>query len=93
MNAVIDAVLPLFALIGAGYLASTRRLFGPSATDALNLFVVWMAFPALLFSATARMKWADIDHPGYAVASGGGVVLTFGLSILLNRGRGKRLLT
>ena len=90
MNAVTDAVLPLFALIGVGYLASARRLFGPPVTDALNLFVVWMAFPALLFAATARMRWADVDHPGYAVASGGGVALTFALSMLLGR-RGKRL--
>jgi predicted permease len=91
MNAVIDAVLPVFALIGVGYLAGARGLLGPAVTDALNLFVVWLALPALLFGATARMSFADIDHPGFAFASGAGMALTFALSMLLDRRPGKRL--
>ncbi len=91
MNAVIDAVLPVFALIGVGYAASWRGLLGPAVTDALNLFVVWLALPALLFGATARMSWADIDHPGFALAAGGGMAATFALSMLLDRRRGHRL--
>lgn len=91
MNTVVDAVLPVFALIGVGYLAGARGLLGPSVTDALNLFVVWLALPALLFVATARMTFADVDHPGFALAGAGGIALTFALSMLLDRRRGKRL--
>ncbi len=91
MNAVIDAVLPVFALIGVGALAGARGLLGPAVTDALNLFVVWLALPALLFGATARMSFADLDHPGFALASGAAIALTFGLSMLLDRRPGKRL--
>ena len=91
MTAVVDAVLPVFALIGVGAFAGGRGLLGPSVTDALNLFVVWLALPALLFGATARMSFADIDHPGFALASGAGVAITFALSMLLDRRPGKRL--
>ncbi|WP_237478761.1 AEC family transporter [Lichenibacterium dinghuense] len=91
MNAVIDAVLPVFALIGVGALAGARGLLGPSVTDALNLFVVWLALPALLLVATARMSFADVDHPGFLLACGAGIAVTFLLSMLLDRRPGKRL--
>ena len=91
MHAVVDAVLPVFALIGVGSLAGARGLLGPSVTDALNLFVVWLALPALLFGATARMSLADVDHPGFAFATGAAVAITFVLAMLLDRRPGKRL--
>ena len=91
MHAVFDAVLPVFALIGTGYAAARCGILDGDVTDALNRFVVWLALPALLFGATARMTPADIDHPGFAAASGAGIALTFALSFLLDRGGGKRL--
>lgn len=91
MTALLDAVLPVFALIGVGYLAGARGVLDAAVTDALNLFVVWLALPALLFGATARMTFADVDHPGFAFATGAGIALTFALSMLLDRGGGKRL--
>lgn len=89
MNAVIDAVLPVFALIGVGYLAAHCGLLDAGVTDALNRFTIWLALPALLFGATAKMTWADIDHPGFALASGGAAAATFALSMPFGR-RGTR---
>ncbi len=91
MTAVINAVLPVFALIGTGYLAARRGILDAAVTDSLNLFVVRLALPAFLFGATARMTWADIDHPGFALASAGGIAGTFALSMLLDRRPGHRL--
>ncbi len=91
MHAVTDAVLPVFALIGVGYLAGQRGVLDAGVTDALNRFVVWLALPALLFGATARMTLADVDHPGFALASGAGIAITFVLSMLVDRRRGRRL--
>ncbi len=91
MTAVINAVLPVFALIGTGYLAARRGILDAAVTDSLNLFVVRLALPAFLFGATARMTWADIDHPGFALASAGGMAGTFALSMLLDRRPGHRL--
>jgi malonate transporter and related proteins len=90
MQSVVNAALPIFALILAGFLCARRRILGPGATDALNNFVVFLALPAVLFQAMAQITWAEIDHPGFLAAFGGGMVATFILSFVLDR-RGARL--
>src|SRR5690606_2457398 len=91
MSLILEAVLPLFALILAGYLAGRRRLLGPTATDSLNNFVVWMALPALLFQAMASISWDEIRQPGFIAASSIAMALIFGLSFLADRRQGRRL--
>lgn len=91
MSLILEAVLPLFALILAGYLAGRRRLLGPAATDSLNSFVVWMALPALLFQAMALISWDEIRQPGFIAASAIAMALVFGLSYLADRKEGRRL--
>jgi len=39
-------LLPIFALILAGYACRRRSLLGPTAASELNRFVVWLALPA-----------------------------------------------
>jgi malonate transporter and related proteins len=85
MEAVFDAVIPVFALIFTGHLCARRGILGPAATDSLNNFVVWLALPALLFQAMAGITWAEVDHPGFLAAFTGGMMLTFLLSFLLGR--------
>ena len=77
MKLVAEAVLPLFALILAGYVCGWRGLFGPGATNALNLFVVWLALPALLFQALAEARWSELDQPGFVAAIALGMLATF----------------
>ena len=77
MKLVAEAVLPLFALILAGYVCGWRGLFGPGATNALNLFVVWLALPALLFQALAEARWSELDRPGFVAAIALGMLATF----------------
>ena len=91
MTLILEAVLPLFALILAGWLAGRRRLLGPAATDSLNSFVVWMALPALLFQAMALISWEDIRQPGFIAASAIAMAVVFGLSFLADRKEGRRL--
>ena len=91
MSLILEAVLPLFTLILAGYLAGRRRLLGPNATDSLNSFVVWMALPALLFQAMALISWDEIRQPGYIAASAIAMALVFGISYLADRREGRRL--
>jgi hypothetical protein len=57
------------------------------ATESLNNFVVWLALPALLFQAMAKITWRELDHPGFLAAFTGGMMLTFLLSFLLGRRR------
>jgi predicted permease len=92
METVFDAVFPVFALILTGFVCARRGILGPAATESLNSFVVWLALPALLFQAMARITWPQLDHPGFIAAFTGGMVGTFALSFLLgHRGTRRRL--
>jgi predicted permease len=91
MDAVVNAALPIFALILTGYICAIRRILGPAATESLNNFVVWLALPALLFQATAQMTFAQINHPSFIAAIAAGMVLTFLLSFALERRHSRRL--
>lgn len=91
MSLILEAVLPLFALILAGYVAGKRGILGRSATDSLNAFVVWMALPALLFQAMAQITWAELHQPGYIAGSAIAMALVFAVSWLTARGEGRRL--
>lgn len=91
MSLILEAVLPLFALILAGWLAGRRKLLGPAATDSLNSFVVWMALPALLFQAMAQISWDEIRQPGFIAASAIAMAVVFALSFLAGRKEGRRL--
>ncbi len=91
MSAVLNAALPIFALILAGFLCARRGILGPAATDSLNSFVVWLALPALLFQAMAQITRPEIDHPAFLAAYGLGMAATFACSFALDRRRGRRL--
>lgn len=90
MSIIVNAVLPLFALILLGYVAGRRRLLGAGAVDSLNKFVVYMALPCLLFLAMARITWEQINQPGYVITTAVSIVLVFALSYLINPQRRKQ---
>ena len=91
MQSVLNAVLPIFALILLGYLCAKRGVLGPAAVDHLNTFVVKLALPVVLFQAMARITWGQIDHPGFLAAFCGGMGVTFFVSFVLDRRRSHRL--
>ncbi len=91
MSAVLNAALPIFALILAGFVCARRGVLGAGATDSLNNFVVWLALPALLFQAMAQITGAELDHPAFLAAYGLGMAATFACSFALDRRRGLRL--
>lgn len=62
MTQILSIVLPVFLVVGAGYLAVWRGLFSDSAVDGLMVFTQKFAIPCLLFSAIATMDLgADLD--------------------------------
>lgn len=93
MNAVLNAALPIFALIGTGVLAGRRGLLDRAATDSLNRFAIYLALPALIFGAMAKVTPGEVAELGYALAFGGGCALTFAIGFGLARLRGGRLAT
>ncbi|WP_300729151.1 AEC family transporter [Pseudomonas sp.] len=72
MASVLNVVLPVFALILAGFACRRLGLLGPNAASEINRMVVWLCLPALLFEAMATVVWEQIWQPGF--------ILTYGLS-------------
>lgn len=89
MLSVFLILLPIFALIAAGWAARTCGVLGPHATGELNRFVVWLALPALLFDIVAKARWSEIWQPDFIAVFGLGAGIIF-LATVLVRLRGDR---
>jgi len=55
MQALLDVIIPVFLVLGAGYLSVWSGLFSESATDALMTFSQNFAIPCLLFTALSSL--------------------------------------
>lgn len=91
MNTLITIVLPIFALIGAGWGARRLDWLGPTAARELNRFVVWLALPALMFDVIAKADWRALVRPGFVGAFGAGCLAIFALATVYRLLRGSRL--
>lgn len=91
MSTMLSAVLPIFALILAGYVCGRRGTFGPGATDSLNRFVVYLALPALLFLGAAHVTRATAGPPSFLIAFSLAMLACFALSFALERLAGHRV--
>lgn len=88
MIAVLAAVCPVFALIGAGVAFGRLRRIDARGVAVLNAFVVWLAVPALLFQSLAEHRGLGAIGGGFLIAFGGGMAATFLLGLMLRRGAG-----
>lgn len=91
VNASLTVVLPLFALIGAGYAARRTGVLDPHAASVLNAFVVWLALPALLFDITARNRWSTLWQPGFIATFGAATALVFALVFVVRLRTGRHI--
>lgn len=91
MLSTLVIVLPVFALIFAGWFTRRIGVLGPHATSELNRFVVYLALPALLFDIIAHARWADIWQPGFIAVFGLSGLLIFGLTVALRLRRPRHL--
>ncbi len=55
MQALIEVILPVFLVIGFGYVAVWRRWFSQGGVDGLMAFTQKFAIPCLLFTAISRL--------------------------------------
>jgi malonate transporter len=88
---VLLIVLPIFALIFAGWLTRRTGLFGPEATGVLNRFVVYLALPALLFDIVANASWSDIWRPDFILAFGLGAAVIFVIAVGVRLAQSRQL--
>ena len=91
MLSTLPVVMPIFALVFAGWLARRIGVLGAAATTELNRFVVFLALPALLFDVTAHAHWAALWKPGFIGAFGLSSLAVFTVTVLIRRGAGRPL--
>lgn len=89
MLSTLLIVLPIFALVLAGWIARRTGVLGPNATTELNRFVVYLALPALLFDITSHAHWSDLWQPGFIAVFGISTLLVFVVTVAV-RARGPR---
>ncbi|MBT4889013.1 MAG: AEC family transporter [Rhodospirillales bacterium] len=91
MEAVINVVLPVFAIVGTGYLTGRFKVLGNEASPALSGFVFYISLPVLLFIAMTRVSpdiIFDLAFIGtYAASLIIGLGLTMGILRILYPGR------
>jgi len=82
------SILPVFAIILAGYAAARIGVVPASMHGALNRFVIWIALPALMFSIVATTDWRGLWDGSFALASLVGSLIVFAVGMALGRLRG-----
>lgn len=77
MTILFDVILPVFLVIGMGYLVTWRKMFSESAVDGLMRFAQNFAVPILLFSNVARLDMASNFNLGMWIAFYTGAFLSY----------------
>ncbi len=90
MQALIDVILPVFLVIGFGYLTVWRGLFGPEVIDGLMKFTQNFAIPCLLFRAISTLDLSQgfdlrLLASFYTGALGGFFVALLGARMIFRR--------
>jgi predicted permease len=75
LGQIINAVLPVFAIIGIGWMAGYRRVFDEKAAAVMNRFVFFFALPALIFRLLATAPIAEFSWPLLAAYFAGQLVV------------------
>jgi len=91
MAVLFSVVLPVFGLIGAGWLARRAGWMGLAGAIEMNRFVVYLGMPALLFQIMRRATWQQLDMPGFIAAFGLASAAVFAATVIAQRRRGGAL--
>lgn len=78
---LIDVILPVFLVIGAGYAATRSGWFSPANVDGLMKFTQGFAIPCLLFRAIAGIDLHTGFDPGLMISFYAGATLCFAAGI------------
>lgn len=91
MQAVLNSALPVFALILTGFVCGFFGVFDRAATDNLNRFAIYLALPALMFTAMSKITPDQVRQFGFIGAFCGGFAVTFAVAFAISRLRGRRV--
>jgi len=79
MQALADVILPVFLVIGFGYVARWRNLITDAQVDGVVWFTQTFAIPCLLFTAISRLDLGQEFDWRLLVSFYTGAVISFGL--------------
>ncbi len=90
MQALLDVILPIFLILGFGYVAVWRGLFADASVDGVMQFTQTFALPALLFRGISTLDLAQNFHPAllatyYIAATISFAIGTLGAHFLFGR--------
>ncbi len=68
MSALLDVILPVFLVIGFGYVAARSGLFSDSAVDGLMRFAQNFAVPCLLFKSISQLDLSSAYDAGLLIS-------------------------
>lgn len=91
MQAILNAALPIFALILTGYLCGRFGMFAREATSSINRFAAYLALPALLFVAMTRITPDQLGQVGFMVAYLVPIVVIYAAGFVIAKARGHAL--
>ena len=77
MSALFTIILPVFLVIGFGYLVSWRGWFSTNAVDGLMQFAQNFAVPTLLFASMARLDLGTNFQPALLISFYAGAIACF----------------
>lgn len=81
MQSLLDVILPVFLVIGFGYVAVWRGLFPLSGIDGVMRFTQNFAIPCLLFQAIAKLDLSASFAPGLLGSFYAGAAICFALGL------------
>lgn len=79
---LLQVVLPVFLVIGAGYGATRSGLFAQSGVDGLMVFTQGFAIPCLLFKALIELDLGQVFDPRLLLSFYTGALVSFALGVL-----------
>ncbi len=88
---VLTIALPVFGLILIGAIAGRYGFLGRDATGALNMFVVYLSLPAVMFQAMAHIPPAQLTNGGLAASFCIGITIPGLIALFIARHQGARL--
>lgn len=85
MADIVALVLPFFGLILIGYVVARVKQLPADALGWLNVFIIYVALPALFFKLVSRTPIEDLAQIDFIAADLVGTYLIFALAFLIGR--------
>ena len=85
IGGLLTVMLPVFGCIIAGYLLARKKIIDAGGADALNRFVYFAAFPALLFNFVARTPLEKVWNQAFMYAWLSSLGITYLVTLAIGR--------